>query len=91
MKDNLFDVSGKIVVITGGLGQIGAQFVLEFLQRGGAKVAVLSRSANKEKAEAALGGKEASQHKHVLLHPADICKKESIEKALDAIEQTWVP
>lgn len=87
MKDNLFDVSGKIVVITGGLGQIGAQFVLEFLQRG-AKVAVLSRSANKEKAEAALG-KEASQHKHVLLHPADICKKESIEKALDAIEQTW--
>ncbi len=48
MKDNLFDVSGKIVVITGGLGQIGAQFVLEFLQRG-AKVAVLSRSANKEK------------------------------------------
>nr|WP_319475152.1 SDR family oxidoreductase [uncultured Sphaerochaeta sp.] len=87
MKDNLFDVSGKIVIITGGLGQIGAQFVLEFLKRD-AKVVVLSRSANPEKAAAALG-KEASQHKHLLLQRADICKKESIEEALDAIEHAW--
>ena len=87
MKDNLFDVSGKIVVITGGLGQIGAQFVLEFLRRD-AKVAVLSRSADQEKAAAALG-KEASQHTSLLLQRANICKKESIEQALDAIEQVW--
>jgi len=87
MKDNLFDVSGKIVVITGGLGQIGAQFVLEFLRRD-AKVAVLSRSADQEKAAAALG-KEASQNTSLLLQRANICKKESIEQALDAIEQVW--
>lgn len=87
MKDNLFDVSGKIVVITGGLGQIGAQFVLEFLRRD-AKVAVLSRSADQEKAAVALG-KEASQNTSLLLQRANICKKESIEQALDAIEQVW--
>lgn len=87
MKDNLFDVSGKIVVITGGLGQIGAQFVLEFLRRD-AKVAVLSRSADQKKAAAALG-KEASQHTSLFLQRANICKKESIEQALDAIEQVW--
>lgn len=87
MKDNLFDVSGKIVVITGGLGQIGAQFVLEFLRRD-AKVAVLSRSADQEKAATALG-KEASQNTSLLLQRANICKKESIEQALDAIEQVW--
>ena len=45
MKDMLFDVSDKIVVITGGLGQIGAEFVKEFLNRG-SRVAVLSRSAS---------------------------------------------
>ncbi|MDC7229435.1 MAG: SDR family oxidoreductase [Sphaerochaetaceae bacterium] len=87
MKDNLFDVSGKIVVITGGLGQIGAQFVLEFLNRD-AKVAVLSRSASLEKARVALG-EEASKHRNLLLQRADICKKDSIEEALDAIEHAW--
>ena len=30
MTDPLFDVSDKIVIITGGLGQIGAEFVKEF-------------------------------------------------------------
>ena len=42
MKDPLFDVSDKIVIITGGLGQIGAELVKEFYRRD-SKVAVVAR------------------------------------------------
>lgn len=87
MKDTLFDVSGKIVVITGGLGQIGAEFVKEFLRRD-AKVAVFSRSANIQKADKALT-KEYASHANLLLTKADITNKESINRALDTVESTW--
>ena len=40
MSDNLFNVKDKIVVITGGLGQLGRQYSLALLDRG-AKVAVI--------------------------------------------------
>ena len=39
MPDPLFDVSGKVAVVTGGLGQLGRQFTLGLLQRG-ARVAI---------------------------------------------------
>jgi NAD(P)-dependent dehydrogenase (short-subunit alcohol dehydrogenase family) len=87
MKDPLFDVSGKIVVITGGLGQIGAEFVKEFLRRD-AKVAVLSRTASAQKAEKALT-KEFAQHANLLLVQADITNKNSINNALDVVEAKW--
>jgi len=87
MKDPLFDVSGKIVVITGGLGQIGAEFVKEFLRRD-AKVAVFSRSADVQKAEKALS-KEFAGHHNLLLIQADITIKASINAALDAVEKSW--
>ncbi|NLA97127.1 MAG: SDR family oxidoreductase [Spirochaetales bacterium] len=87
MKDPLFDVSGKIVVITGGLGQIGAEFVKEFLRRY-AKVAVFSRSADVQKAEKALS-KEFANHHNLLLIQADITIKASINAALDAVEKSW--
>ncbi len=87
MKDSLFDVSDKIVVITGGLGQIGAEFVKEFHARG-SKVAVLSRSASSEKAEKVLG-KGLLESGRVLLVAANIAKKASINTALDEVEKVW--
>lgn len=87
MKDVLFDVSDKIVVITGGFGQIGAEFVKEFLLRG-SKVAVFSRTASPEKAGKALGPSYAN-HENLGIYAVDITKKESIHAALDAIEQVW--
>lgn len=38
--DHLFDVSGTVAVITGGLGQLGAAYAAAFLERG-ARVAIL--------------------------------------------------
>ncbi|NCC63943.1 MAG: SDR family oxidoreductase [Spirochaetia bacterium] len=87
MKDSLFDVSEKVVVITGGLGQIGAEFVKEFLRRE-AKVAVFSRSVEQQKAEQVLGH-EYAHSANLLLVKADITDKQSINTALDCVESTW--
>jgi NAD(P)-dependent dehydrogenase (short-subunit alcohol dehydrogenase family) len=87
MKDSLFDVSGKVVVITGGLGQIGAEFVKEFHGRG-ANVAVLSRTADNDKAEKVLGKKIVSSDS-LLVHQVDITDKGSIAIALQAILDRW--
>ena len=87
MKDTLFDVSGKVVVITGGFGQIGAEFVKEFHGRG-SKVAVLSRSASKEKAEKVFG-KELVSSDTIAFFSVDITKKASINEALQSIAKLW--
>jgi NAD(P)-dependent dehydrogenase (short-subunit alcohol dehydrogenase family) len=85
MKDDLFDVSGKIVIITGGLGQIGAEFVREFHKRG-SKVAVFSRSAEAAKAKKVLGAEIAGS---IGLYQVNVCDKRSINKALDAVRTAW--
>ena len=41
MKDELFDVSGKICIVTGGLGQIGKNMARELYERD-ARVAVFA-------------------------------------------------
>ncbi|NTW91272.1 MAG: short-chain dehydrogenase, partial [Erysipelotrichaceae bacterium] len=41
-RKDLFDLTDRIIVITGGLGQIGRQFALEFIDRG-ARVAIFNR------------------------------------------------
>jgi NAD(P)-dependent dehydrogenase (short-subunit alcohol dehydrogenase family) len=87
MKDILFDVSDKTVIITGGLGQIGAEFVKEFYQRGG-RVAVFSRSAGKAKAETVFG-KELAENPAIGLYQVNICDKKSIHQALDAVMASW--
>lgn len=87
MKDALFDVSDKIVIITGGLGQIGAEFVKEFNKRG-SKVAVFGRTVNPEKAEKALG-KEVAESDAISYYKVDIQKKDEINAALDTIEAKW--
>jgi NAD(P)-dependent dehydrogenase (short-subunit alcohol dehydrogenase family) len=87
MKDTLFDVSEKIVIITGGLGQIGTEFVKEFHKRG-ARVAVFSRSADKAKAEKVLG-KEITESPSIGFYQVNICDKKSIHKALDEVQAVW--
>ncbi len=87
MHDSLFDVSDRVVVITGGLGQIGAEFVKAFLERD-AKVAVFSRSADRQKAIRILG-KQVGESDRLMVLKADITDKLSIGQALDALESEW--
>lgn len=84
--DPLFSVADLVVIVTGGLGQIGAEFVRELHERG-ARVAVLSRSASRQRAAEVMGDIAASDR--LSFHPADITDRASIETALDAIVSKW--
>lgn len=87
MSDKLFNVEGKICIITGGLGQIGKNFVAE-LHRRGAKVAVFSRTVNEDRIEKTFP-KEEYDHSRLQFYAVDINQKATIEAALDAICGSW--
>lgn len=86
--DTLFDLQDRIVLVTGGFGQIGTEFVRELLSRG-AKVAVASRSAEESFAHSDFAGTEASSRERILPVTVNICDKQSVEDGLDAIEEHW--
>lgn len=77
--DPLFDVSGRIVLITGVSGQLGAEYARAFLQRD-ARVAGLdlSQSAASEQ----LAGEFGERY---LFCTADVTKKGSLQDALKSI------
>jgi NAD(P)-dependent dehydrogenase (short-subunit alcohol dehydrogenase family) len=76
-------VQDKVVIVTGGLGQIGAEFVKALHERG-AKVAIFGRSVSPDRVGEALGDIATSQQ--LSFHAVDITRKETIEAALDAVE-----
>lgn len=86
MQDPLFDVADRVVVVTGGLGQIGAEFVKEFHRRG-SRVAVLSRSVDEGRVREVFGDIASSDR--LRAHAADITSRQSVEAALDRIEADW--
>ena len=86
MQDPLFDVADRVVVVTGGLGQIGAEFVKEFHRRG-SRVAVLSRSVDEGRVREVFGDIASSDR--LRAHAADITSRQSVEAALDQIEADW--
>lgn len=86
MEDKLFSVKDKIVVITGGLGQIGAELVKEFHARG-AYVAIFSRHACETVARATLP--DIADSDKIKTATVDITVKEEIESALDKVEKLW--
>ncbi len=87
MKNDIFDVENRVIIVTGGFGQIGAEFVKEFYGRN-ARVAVLSRSASKEKAVSVFGEKIVNSN-NFLFGKVDINNKISVNNILDTIESKW--
>jgi NAD(P)-dependent dehydrogenase (short-subunit alcohol dehydrogenase family) len=71
--DPLFDLSGRVAVVTGGLGQLGSVYV-EGLRERGMKVAVF---------DAAAGGEGAD------LHAVDVRDRASIEAATRQVIEEW--
>lgn len=83
--DPLFSVRDKVVVVTGGFGQIGAEFVRSLHERG-ARVAVTSRSEVADPAER-LG---IDDHDGRLLAVAmDITDQASVDAGFDRIVSAW--
>jgi len=83
---NLFDVRGKVVVITGGLGQLGRQFARALHERG-AKVAVFDNKRNQSKSNG-VSAPRASQN-GIRVFRVDVTKKRSIEGALKKVKVLW--
>lgn len=87
MSDTLFSVENKICIVTGGLGQLGAQYVRALFERG-ARVAVFSRSARPETAERLFSQAERDTGR-LQFYQVDITKKADLNAALDAMERLW--
>jgi NAD(P)-dependent dehydrogenase (short-subunit alcohol dehydrogenase family) len=84
MKD-LFSVRDKVIIVTGGLGQLGTQFT-DWLARNGAKVAVYSRRPfTEEDTEAKFPGLSD----RIKVFHASVQDKAALEAATEALIATW--
>ncbi len=87
MEDKLFSVKGKICIVTGGLGQIGKNFVQELYSRG-ARVAVFTKHLTGERIEKTFPSAEYSRE-NLRFYSVDINRKDTIEAALDQMLEVW--
>jgi NAD(P)-dependent dehydrogenase (short-subunit alcohol dehydrogenase family) len=76
VTDPLFDVSGRVVVVTGGVGQLGAAYVDALAERG-ARVAVFDVAAEP-------GGKG-----NVRSWRVDVTDRAAVEAAAAEVEASW--
>jgi NAD(P)-dependent dehydrogenase (short-subunit alcohol dehydrogenase family) len=77
MTGNLFSLSDRIAVVTGGLGQLGRQFT-GALESAGARVAVFDKRAD-----------DAKEGNDVLHLQVDVTDRPSIERALARVIAAW--
>ena len=86
MGHDLFDVSDRVVVVTGGLGQLGRSYSLALADRG-ARVVVLD-SAVDDARVAERFGERASDERLMFLR-ADVTRRSSLADALAEINSAW--
>ena len=86
MTTNLFDVSGRIVVVTGGLGQLGRQFSLTLAERG-AKVAIFDFKTNPDIIDERFGAHKSDPN--LMFLSVDLTNRSSIEEGLAEVQATW--
>lgn len=88
MVEDLFSVKDKVVIITGGLGQLGRQFSLALVDRG-AKVAIFDLQANEQKIIERFSGRHDDASLFFL--PVDITQWSSIKAGLNKVTTRWGP
>ena len=86
MTQDVFSVRDKIVIVTGGLGQLGRQFSLELVDRG-AKVAVFDSQVNEQKVAERFGERRGDAG--LMFLPVDITQRNSIEAGLSQVDGRW--
>ncbi len=75
----LFDLSGRVVVITGALGQLGREYTSAIINAGGRVVAI----------DVALPDVAGFADDKVLYIKCDITKRQDLEQALERISAHW--
>ena len=86
MTANLFDVRGQVVVLTGGLGQLGRQYSLALSQHG-ARVAVFDAGVRGQGIPEAFKG--CGHEENLMFLRVDVTRKASIESALERVNEEW--
>lgn len=82
--DSLFGLNNKVVIITGGLGILGTEYV-KALAQGGARVAVFD--LHKPSVENELTG--YSKKYPIKFYQVNITKRSEVEKALVKVKKSW--
>lgn len=86
MSADIFNIQNKVVIITGGLGQLGRQFSLALLDRG-AKVAVFDVQADEQKITDRFGKRYSENNLFFL--PVDITNRGLLESGLNKVIDRW--
>lgn len=87
MRDELFDVSNKICIVTGGLGQIGKNFVKALYDRN-ARVAVFAAHPTPERVEKIFPSAQYGADRFRVFK-VNITDKSTIETALNELQEIW--
>jgi NAD(P)-dependent dehydrogenase (short-subunit alcohol dehydrogenase family) len=82
---NMFDLSGRVVIVTGGLGQLGRRFSADLIAQG-ARVAIVDQFECKDRT---LGGLLPAGSDNFLSFVADITRRADLEAVLGEIEKVW--
>lgn len=85
-RENLYDLAGRVAVVTGGYGVLGGSMA-RFLSERGAKVAILGRNAEKGNAKAAEIAETTGGETMFL--QADVLDKEALQAACDKLCAEW--
>lgn len=84
-RKDIYDLTDRVIVITGGLGQIGSQFTLELVDRG-ARVAIFNHRIPDE---SVLKDRFPVDSGRLKFFQVDITKKDSVKAGLDALVTQW--
>lgn len=86
MTRDLFSVQDKVVVVTGGLGQLGRQFSLALVNRG-AKVAIFDAQVDEKRVAERF--RERYTADNLLFLPVDVTQRDSLDAAFRQVEVKW--
>lgn len=86
LAEDVFDLAKKIVIVTGGLGQLGQQFSASLIERG-ARVAIFDRAVENGLKPGRLCANAPSDQ--LLLLSAEVTERISLENALAQVNSKW--
>jgi len=87
MTRDLFRLDERVVVVTGGLGQLGVRFT-QALREAGARVAVLDVAVTEDMA-AGRSGDAPAAHADLMFVRCDITDRASVQSALESVVARW--
>ncbi|RUA13867.1 MAG: D-mannonate oxidoreductase, partial [Flavobacteriia bacterium] len=85
MSNTLFDISNKVILITGGTGVLGSSMA-EYLLSEGAKIVLLGQTEGKVKSKVA---EFEQRYTHVLGFSGSVLHKDFLEEVKSKMVQEW--